>query len=244
LKRKCWTSYADIHICCALPIQVSPDGQLKAQVALPLRPMAWAPPKKGMDMESNVYAPPKARLVDEGGEAPNHYVVSKKKFWILFLSTLGIYHLYWFYVNWSLHKSRTGERMLPFMRALFSIFFAHSLFRLIDSKLRERNLGYVWSPGSLATMYVICTVVGHVCDRLARKSIGSPVTDFSSLLLLPLVGFALYKAQDAINVACDEPNGESNGDLSWANWVWIVLGAILWLLIAIGLYYMLLGSAS
>ena len=50
------------------------------------------------------------------------------------------------------------------------------------------------------------------------------------------VGFALAEVQGAINVACNEPEGESNGDLSAANWAWILLGALFWLLIVLGLY--------
>lgn len=35
---------------------------------------------------------------------PMFYVVSKRKFTILFLSTIGLYYLYWFYKNWDRYQ--------------------------------------------------------------------------------------------------------------------------------------------
>jgi hypothetical protein len=54
------------------------------------------------------------------------------------------------------------------------------------------------------------------------------------VLMLPVIGTVLFMAQRAINAACDDPTGSSNSKLTWANWIWIVLGSIMLILILIG----------
>lgn len=40
------------------------------------------------------------------GITPMFYVVSTRKFAILFLATLGLYWIYWFYKNWDRYKDK------------------------------------------------------------------------------------------------------------------------------------------
>ena len=37
------------------------------------------------------------------------YVVSLRKFYLLYIATLGGYVVYWFYRNWKLQKVATGD---------------------------------------------------------------------------------------------------------------------------------------
>jgi hypothetical protein len=190
-------------------------------------------------MDFDVYKPPKAALHDSrvnSAAGNKYYVVSNKKFLLLYISTLGIYSVYWFYKNWSLYKKSTGESMLPVMRGIFSIFFAHSLFRKVDSSIQEKSIPYSWSPKMLATVYVISALVANFSDRLATKGIGSPITDFLGLILAFSAGWALYRAQGAINMACNDPHGAANADITPANIIWIILGVVLWALILIGIF--------
>jgi len=80
------------------------------------------------------------------------------------------------------------------------------------------------------------TILQNVLDRLAARSIGSPSTDIISTALVFAVPWLLLKAQRAINFACDDPNGDGNSSLTLANWIWMVLGGLLWLLALFGLY--------
>ena len=47
--------------------------------------------------------PPKTNVLkeeDRKKHLPLFYVVSPKKFWVLFIATMGAYEPYWFYKNW------------------------------------------------------------------------------------------------------------------------------------------------
>lgn len=193
-------------------------------------------------METNVYKPPQSNLVRDEARDADFYVVSRKKFLTLFIATLGMYRLYWFYKNWSLYKTSSDKNMWPVMRAIFSIFFAHSLFDLLGGRSREIDNTYKWSPSGMATLYVIFTIIENITDKLSQKSIGAPYTDFVVLITLPLIGWSLYKAQLAANIACNDPTGSGNSRLTPANYVWIALGGIVWAVAGLGLYSIIFGA--
>lgn len=190
-------------------------------------------------MEHDVYAPPRSNLANVSTEvdanAAEFYIVAVPKFVILFIMTLGIYSVYWFYKNWSRFKLTHKVSMWPVMRGLFSIFFAHSLFRRVNESLENKSLDYSWAPAGLATLYVVCSIASNISDRMAMRGVGSPATDILGFVLLAGVGLALYKAQFAINLACEDPRGESNSAITFANVVWILIGAALWSLAIVGM---------
>ncbi len=193
-------------------------------------------------MEENVYKAPESDLViEESKEAADFYVVSPVKFLILYIGTFGFYHLYWFYKNWSLYKQAYGQSMWPVMRALFDIFFTHSLFERVDNKLAIVENEYQWSYSNLATLYVVFSIIGNICDRLSTKSIGSPFTDVVGLFVFPITVWILYKAQLAINIACEDPEGSRNSQFTLLNYFWIFIGLIVWALIGIGIYDIIIG---
>lgn len=185
-------------------------------------------------MEQNLYAPPQAAVMDVADASPEFYVVGTTKFLILFFVTFGLYQLYWSYKHWSRYRAFRRAELWPVARAIFSVFFAHSLNSEIDQSLSRSSTPYRWSPGLLATGYVVLQIISNVCDRLSSRDIGSPVTDLVAIgLLLPL-GYVMQRTQHAANLACQQPRGESNRRLTMANWVWIVLGSLFWLLASIG----------
>jgi len=190
----------------------------------------------------NPYIPPSVESQNEvialqNSKAPRYYVVSPTKFLVLMIVTVGFYVMYWFYKNWQNYKLQTNEAMWPIARGFFSIFFAHSLFDKVDKTLMTNNIARNWQPQFLATMYVVFQIVANVTDRLAGKEIGSPVTDGVSFVALAAMTYFLYQAQMAINAACLDQNGSSNSRFTAANYFWIVLGVILWVLMIVG-YYM------
>lgn len=192
-------------------------------------------------METNLYKPPESNVAQAEPMSPEFYVVSRNKFLILFISTFGFYRLYWFYKNWSLYRKSSGKKMLPVMRAFFSIFFTHALFKLLDGKSKVMDHTHKWSPDNMATLYVLFAILENVSDRLSRKSIGEPFTDFIVLITMPVIGWTLYKAQISANIACDDPAGAGNSQLSPANYAWIVLGVVFWVLVGLGLYDVTVG---
>lgn len=187
-------------------------------------------------MSDNVYQTPKA-AVDIPQEALRpYYVVSNRKFWVLYVATFGVYHLYWFYKNWQQFKSFTGMSAWPVARGIFSIFFAHSLFGLIRDSADEQEGAPHLKAGLLATVYVILSLISSGTERLASRDLGSPYTDFISILAMPLVGWVLYQVQKAANAACKDPLGETNNVFTAANVIWIVIGVLFWAMVLFGLY--------
>lgn len=190
-------------------------------------------------MSENPYEAPKGELIDPGAAADSadFYVVSKKKMLVLFIATLGMYRVYWMYRHWQSFKQVSGARIWPVARAIFSIFYIHSLFRLVGSKRDNATVPMpAWDHKQQATFIVLILIFSHVLDRLVSKSIGSPVTDILSLLTLLPLAACFGAAQVKINEACGDPGGELNSQFTFANYVWIAIGVLLWVLVGIGLF--------
>ncbi|WP_460532939.1 hypothetical protein [Chitinimonas naiadis] len=179
----------------------------------------------------NAYAPPKANLLDSGdvdltdSTAVNRgfYVVAKRKFIIMMIGTLGAYTLYWFYKNWREHKNATAADVWPVPRAIFAIFFVHSLFRTVDRVAGRREIKLAWDPSALATAYVVMLIANWFLEKLGTTLFGTWIGLMFQLASLGFQGFLLYRAQVEINKACGDPEGESNRALTWANWLWIAI---------------------
>lgn len=187
-------------------------------------------------MSDTPYQTPNAELIDtKQGGTSSFYVVAPQKFTILFFSTAGIYLVYWFYRNWQQVQLKDNLKIWPIPRAIFSVFFTHSLFLKIQEKIHAQGKSFDWHPKSLATTYVVLSILSQVADRLSMKSIGSPMVDFLGLLILPLTYVPLARAQAAINFCSNDPKGSQNAVITGANMAWIIGGILVWLLIGVGL---------
>ena len=182
------------------------------------------------------YAPPQAVVADPAvvRVLPPHYVVAARKFFLLYLLTSGLYGIYWCYAHWA--RIRTVQRLhiLPAGRALFPMFYTHRLARQLDGSLRESGSDYVWSPNLVATFLVVLQIASAVMERLSKWDAELGATDAMSIaLLLPLAGLS-WRLQHVANLACDDPAGASNRRLTWANWLWLVAGSVLLVLVVLG----------
>ncbi len=180
------------------------------------------------------YKEPETQVVSaESKTVPAFYIVSIRKFAVLYMGTLGIYGIYWFYRNWRLYRYVSGEESTPALRAIFNIFFVHALFKKIARGL-EGNAGTFASyPMALATAYVLLHVTGTVLDHLAGQRVGSPATDVLSVFTPFVLCMVLIPAQRAINDSQNDPHGTSNRSFTVANIIWLVAGLGLWALIAV-----------
>ena len=181
-------------------------------------------------MEHNPYQPPLAELSSNFAtisEIPPFYIVSKRKFLLLAILTFGSYFLYWFYAHWKYQQDTHNENIWPAARGIFSIFFVYSLYQRITDELENRQVTYRWSSGVLAWVYIIFSVIGSILDRLDYRSDTSNLTLFSLLTLIPTI-WSVLQAQKAANLACADPEGTQNNRLTWVNWIWIVIGSIIW----------------
>lgn len=190
-------------------------------------------------MSDNPYQPPQVELSNSTHpeEIAGFYVVSKKKMVLLFILTLGIYQLYWFYRNWQSYRQLSGQKIWPLPRAIFAVFFVHSLFRGVnDQRDRLAERLPAWNHSLHATIIVLLLIISQVLDRLSSKAIGSPFTDYAALLLLGPLVVCFASAQQKINEACGDPQGETNSKFTAGNYIWMILGVLMWVLIGAGFF--------
>ena len=189
-------------------------------------------------MQDNIYAAPEAPLTnsDDASVQPAFYIVSVAKFLTLYIFTFSLYGLYWHYKNWKRYKLFSGDSSpMPIMRAIFSIFFTHSLFSAINVRILQQKKDFTWNPAIWASIAVLALVGARISDQFAARDSLLDVLDLLPIPLMIIYGLMLLKAQRAINISCNDPTGKSNSNFTLANCVWIFLGSIFLTLIAIGL---------
>ena len=188
-------------------------------------------------MEDNIYSPPTAVVADApvAVEATRFYAVSSLKFWMLMAATFGVYRLYWFYKHWALYKKRTGAAIWPVMRALFPIFFVHSLYEEIDAEITRNGGHHEWLWRTAAAFYIVGTVAENGVSKIERVSGHGDITLWIQIAAMLIVLWMGHIGQRAANIAVGDPDGESNARFTVANWCWIVFGVLRWSLVLIGL---------
>ncbi len=118
------------------------------------------------------------------------------------------------------------------------MFFTHSLFYKVQEYAAEKMRPLIWNVDAHATPLVLMMIASGISERLSNRDIGSPYTDLIWMGLLVPLCFGYRRAQRYINEACGDPEGVSNSELTGANWAWIIVGSIVWLMMVAGLYIM------
>lgn len=72
---------------------------------------------------------------------------------------------------------------------------------------------------------MIAAIVANALNRFD----GKPLLDLLGLLMVGMVGWPLARAQRVANAVCEDPEGRANHELTWANWLWILPGGLVWL---------------
>jgi hypothetical protein len=188
-------------------------------------------------MTEDPYAPPVARVDDVMERQPGEfYVVAPRKFLLLYVFTVGIYSIYWFYENWTLYKRFNRQKLWPVPRSIFQIFFTHSLFRAIDQRLRRTGRRHEWDAEMLATAYVGLQIGNWIIDRVLPDDLSLSILLVVLVASLLLTASPLLSAQRAANRAEGDSAGASNSALTAANIAWIILGGLFWLMMLLGVY--------
>ena len=190
-------------------------------------------------MSDSIYAPPEADVTAPPGSQPRYYIVAPFKFILLSVLILNLYFVYWFYKNWRLIKEDDKDDIWPPARAFFYIFFTHALFTDVQESFKTQERQWDWSPGLLATLFVIVTLVGNLIDRIVPYEAYPLLSSVMPVASTLLATFLLFPAQKAINAVCGDEDGSANSKLTVANWAWMIVGGIVWLLILLGTYAMI-----
>lgn len=162
---------------------------------------------------------------------PAYFVVAPRKAAILTFLTFGWYWLFCFHRNWVCQRRFTGDRSWPLARAMVAIVYFIPLVRRVQRSLRQQELELAWSPLTLFVLYLCSVMPMMLLDEHAVNTILPAVLllVFSSLALLTWVAVII---QRAINTVEHDPNGNSNSQLTWVNWMWMAPGILFWLMVA------------
>lgn len=159
-------------------------------------------------------------------EPPKFLVMSPWRLWILSFFTLNLYQLYWFYKNW--HAIRRSEQtdIMPFWRAVFSVFYCYSLFRRILNNADSHGYQNSFSVGIVSTFYIFIMILSYAWSRLPLID---PVIDSIILLIILATSpLPLLWPQKAINYYTKEVfNVSPPTDYSPGEVTMIVIGALL-----------------
>jgi hypothetical protein len=148
------------------------------------------------------------------------FVVGTGKLLLMCVATLGVYQIYWFFMQWR-HVRWRGESVHPALRTILSGIFCYALFRRVADDATERGIAGAPSPLAAAVAFILLSITWQLPQP------------WSFLQLLSLVPLALVqRAASAVALAA-VPTADPNTRLTPINWVGI---GGLWLLV------MLLGA--
>ena len=199
------------------------------------------------DSPSSVDAEPLGEQASNQG--PLLFPVSEGKLLTLYLLSFGLYGVYWFYKNWQLQQPSMDKKIYPLLRAIFSIFFTHSLFKRINQQASKLEKKHRFNANLMATIYVVTIVLSHLIDRLSIVGDGGTADSGSVLrevlsgntLIIISVGifllsaFPLVQVQATANRINDDLLGYLNHRYSVWNYLLIVTGALFWTMLGLGI---------
>lgn len=162
------------------------------------------------------------------------FTVSKYKLSVMYLATMGLYAIYWFYKNWKLQQPYMEKNIMPVWRASFSIFFTHSLFKRIRSTAEQNNINLNYNNNIMATLFVALMVLSSLLNQVTGSQ-NINILGITGLVLFVAGLYPLVLVQVTINQINNDPHGVFNDSFSALNYTFIVLGAIMWFLMITGL---------
>ena len=144
--------------------------------------------------------------------------------------SFGLYEVYWIYKNWRYVQERDNLHINAFWRAVFSIFYCHSLLRRISEDKDARSLQVPsFSPNGLATGWVVLVIISNVLSRVP----GIPASMVAAFIPSFL---CLVPVQKYVNSVTELENSDHQFHRwSWGQILLLVIGGIIWGLLLLGL---------
>lgn len=176
------------------------------------------------------------------------FPVSEGKLITLYILSFGLYGIYWFQQNWKRQQAMMDKKIYPVWRAIFSIFFTHSLFKRIDQQAVHLPQQHKFNANALATFFVAAIIVSNVIDRFSintdmTQSITNTILIIASLIIFLFSAYPLAKVQATVNRINNDMLGYLNHKYSVWNYILIILGTVSWLMLAMGLLAESIGLA-
>lgn len=189
--------------------------------------------------DNSVYAAPEADLEQSDNintTEPPFHLTSGLKVVLFSILSFSLYSIVWFYLHWRRQKIYANRRCLPFLRALFNVFSAWSLFTTVKHQAEQSRVRCRWNPGIMATVYILVSVCINVIDNVMDESSGHlAITVISIMVGLITVSVILTTVQNTINQIYQNTNGNKNRSFSFLNWLSLVGLLAIWGMAILGL---------
>jgi hypothetical protein len=166
---------------------------------------------------------------------PSYYQVSLLKLALMLFASFGLYEIFWFYRHWLSAKRKFNLKIQPALRGIFFIFFTHELFRIISDHAKHLKISIRWNSSFLATMFIIIVIVDRIWDGLGNITTKDSAWYSIAILLIGLSSIPLLIVQKTANTLNGDPDCNISGKLRPLNFLLIIPGILLWLLVIIGL---------
>jgi hypothetical protein len=156
-------------------------------------------------------------------QAPLFLRIPVPRLILLSILSFSLYEMYWIYKNWRYVKERDSAGIRPFWRGVFGVFYCHGLLRRIHQDREARSVQRpAFSPGNLATGWVILVVISNRVSRAPGVAVGVVSALIPSFL-------CLVPVQKYINAVEEKRNGEGRF-YGWSSGhiLCVVLGALMW----------------
>ena len=161
--------------------------------------------------------------INDNSHKPEIELIDSNKFILLFILTFGLYGIWWMYKSWNFFKERELLDIMPAARAIFAIFFMHSLFEKIKGFARAFGSDTNYSSAGLFVGYILLSLTSRLPEPF---------------FLITFLSFIFFlQPLNALNYAIENSNsyrikrrGFNNRQI-----VLIVIGSIVWILMIIGL---------
>jgi len=177
----------------------------------------------------NPYAPPVAAVADLVDGDPSvetpFFAVSLRKLSIMSVCTFGLYEFFWFFSHWAIIRRR-DRRVVPLARAFFAVLFCYPLMSHV------RKFGPEQAGLAPARLYAGLCTTGWILFTLTQR-LPHPywlLTFVAFVFLLPV-----QRRVNEINAAV-APGHYPNDRFTPLNWIGIVLGGSLLVLMTLDLF--------
>lgn len=177
-------------------------------------------------MEKMLQGSQKDKAGEYFSEDTEYFSVSTKKMVLMSILTAGLYELYWFYKNWKVVKIQEEKKLSPFWRAIFCVIFCYSLFKRIMLSAIQKGYKTKNTHGSLAAGYIFLVIISSRAP--------SPFDLIGILSFVPII--AVNNAIRFSNLKIN-PQYVESAKLVRAEILFLVLGAIIWVLVVPGILY-------
>jgi hypothetical protein len=154
------------------------------------------------------------------------FSVSVRKLIVMYIVTLGLYQVYWFYRHWIAVRNFNQIYISPAARTVLSVIFAFNLFKRIFDSSNFKPAAAFWLAVVLGAFLLVTSMATYL----------PPGYSFIAILaLLPTLPAQMLANRANRSI---DPAHTVNSKFSRLNWIAIVMGGLLVLFIAIALLAM------